>query len=159
MDLQTLLDAITIGDVVSLLIAVGALWVAIKWVKPPLRAFVDFIDTWNGRTARPGIEAQPGVMEQISNLRADTTALREDTTELRADTTELRKDVEIAKTLAHDAAESASDAAFHSKPNHGSSSFDDLMKAVRESRDDRQAIHADVDRILQHLDLTPKGDQ
>ena len=138
MNLQTLLDAITIGDIVGLLAAIGALWAAIKWVRPFVRGALDVFDAWNGRPARPGFEAIPGVMEQLSKLRDD---------------------VEIAKTLAHDAAESASDAAFHSKPNHGSSSFDDLMKAVRESRDDRQAIHADVDRILQHLDLTPKGDQ
>lgn len=138
MNLQTLLDAITIGDIVGLLAAIGALWAAIKWVRPFVRGALDVFDAWNGRPARPGFDAIPGVMEQLSKLRDD---------------------VEIAKTLAHDAAESASDAAFHSKPNHGSSSFDDLMKAVRESRDDRQAIHADVDRILQHLDLTPKGDQ
>lgn len=137
MNLQTLLDAITIGDIVGLLAAIGALWAAIKWVRPFVRGALDVFDAWNGRPARPGFDAIPGVMEQLSKLRDD---------------------VEIAKTLAHDAAESASDAAFHSKPNHGSSSFDDLMKAVRESRDDRQAIHADVDRILQHLDL-PKGDQ
>ena len=138
MNLQTLLDAITIGDIVGLLAAIGALWAAIKWVRPFVRGALDVFDAWNGRPARPGFEAIPGVMEQLSKLRDD---------------------VEIAKTLAHDAAESASDAAFHSKPNHGSSSFDDLMKAVRESRDDRQAIHADVNRILQHLDLPPKGDQ
>lgn len=137
MNLQTLLDVITIGDIVGLLAAIGALWAAIKWVRPFVRGALDVFDAWNGRPARPGFDAIPGVMEQLSKLRDD---------------------VEIAKTLAHDAAESASDAAFHSKPNHGSSSFDDLMKAVRESRDDRQAIHADVDRILQHLDL-PKGDQ
>lgn len=138
MNLQTLLDAITIGDIVGLLAAIGALWAAIKWVRPFVRGALDVFDAWNGRPARPGFDAIPGVMEQLSKLRDD---------------------VEIAKTLAHDAAKSASDAAFHSKPNHGSSSFDDLMKAVRESRDDRQAIHADVDRILQHLNLTPKGDQ
>lgn len=138
MNLQTLLDAITIGDIVGLLAAIGALWAAIKWVRPFVRGALDVFDAWNGRPARPGFDAIPGVMEQLSKLRDD---------------------VEIAKTLAHDAAESASDAAFHSKPNHGSSSFDDLMKAVRESQADRQAIHADVDRILQHLDLTPKGDQ
>ena len=138
MNLQTLLDAITIGDIVGLLAAIGALWAAIKWVRPFVRGALDVFDAWNGRPARPGFDAIPGVMEQLSKLRDD---------------------VEIAKTLAHDAAESASDAAFHSKPNHGSSSFDDLMKAVRESRDDRQAIHADVNRILQHLDLPPKGDQ
>ena len=137
MNLQTLLDAITIGDIVGLLAAIGALWAAIKWVRPFVRGALDVFDAWNGRPARPGFDAIPGVMEQLSKLRDD---------------------VEIAKTLAHDAAESASDAAFHSKPNHGSSSFDDLMKAVRESQADRQAIHADVDRILQHLDL-PKGDQ
>lgn len=138
MNLQTLLDAITIGDIVGLLAAIGALWAAIKWVRPFVRGALDVFDAWNGRPARPGFDAIPGVMEQLSKLRDD---------------------VEIAKTLAHDAAESASDAAFHSKPNHGSSSFDDLMKAIRESQADRQAIHADVDRILQHLDLTPKGDQ
>ena len=137
MNLQTLLDAITIGDIVGLLAAIGALWAAIKWVRPFVRGALDVFDAWNGRPARPGFDAIPGVMEQLSKLRDD---------------------VEIAKTLAHDAAESASDAAFHSKPNHGSSSFDDLMKAIRESQADRQAIHADVDRILQHLDL-PKGDQ
>ena len=137
MNLQTLLDAITIGDIVGLLAAIGALWAAIKWVRPFVRGALDVFDAWNGRPARPGFDAIPGVMEQLSKLRDD---------------------VEIAKTLAHDAAESASDAAFHSKPNHGSSSFDDLMKAIRESQADRQSIHADVDRILQHLDL-PKGDQ
>lgn len=137
MDLQTLLDAITIGDIVGLLAAIGALWAAIKWVRPFVRGALDVFDAWNGRPARPGFEAIPGVMEQLSKLRDD---------------------VEIAKTLAHDAAESASDAAFHSKPNHGTSSFDDLMKVIRESQADRQAIHTDVNRILQHLDL-PKGDQ
>lgn len=137
MNLQTLLDAITIGDIVGLLAAIGALWAAIKWVRPFVRGALDVFDAWNGRPARPGFEAIPGVMEQLSKLRDD---------------------VEIAKTLAHDAAESASDAAFHSKPNHGTSSFDDLMKVIRESQADRQAIHTDVNRILQHLDL-PKGDQ
>ena len=135
--MNEILDAVTIGDIIGLLAGIGAIWATIKWVRPFVRGALDVFDAWNGRPARPGFDAIPGVMEQLSKLRDD---------------------VEIAKTLAHDAAESASDAAFHSKPNHGTSSFDDLMKVIRESQADRQAIHTDVNRILQHLDL-PKGDQ
>ena len=144
MDLQTLLDAITIGDMVGLLAAIGALWAAFKWIRPFVRGALDVFDAWNGRPARPGYEAIPGVMEQLAKLRDE---------------------VDLAKTLARDAAESAADAAFHSKPNHGSSSWDALMKqlqlnnaaiqdtdrAIRASVADRQGIHEHMSELSERL--------
>ena len=137
MDPQTLLDAVTIGDVVGLLAAVGAIWAAIKWIRPALRAITNFLDDWNGEAERPGVPGRAGVLEQIADLRSD---------------------VDLAKTLARDAAESASDAAFHSKPNHGSSSYDALMRqlqdtkgAIIESQQDRQSLHAHMSELSERL--------
>ncbi len=137
MDLQTLLDAVTIGDIVGLLAAVGAIWASIKWVRPALRAITNFLDDWNGEPERPGVPGRVGVLEQIADLRTD---------------------VDLAKALARDAAESSADAAFHSKPNHGSSSYDALMKQVRatgeaisESQQDRQGLHAHMSELSERL--------
>lgn len=137
MDMRALLDAVTIGDIVGLLAAVGAIWASIKWVRPALRAITNFLDDWNGEPERPGVPGRAGVLEQIADLRTD---------------------VDLAKTLARDAAESASDAAFHSKPNHGSSSYDVLMRqlqdtkgAITESQQDRQSLHAHMSELSERL--------
>ena len=137
MDMRALLDAVTIGDIVGLLAAVGAIWASIKWVRPALRAITNFLDDWNGEPERPGVPGRAGVLEQIADLRTD---------------------VDLAKTLARDAAESASDAAFHSKPNHGSSSYDVLMRqvqdtkgAIAESQQDRQRLHAHMSELSERL--------
>lgn len=145
MDLQTLLDAVTIGDIVGLLAAIGAIWASIKWVRPALRAITNFLDDWNGEPERPGVPGRAGVLEQIADLRTD---------------------VDLAKALARDAAESSADAAFHSKPNHGSSSYDALMKQVRatgeaisESQQDRQGLHAHMSELSERLRAVEARDQ
>ena len=137
MDMRALLDAVTIGDIVGLLAAIGAIWASIKWIRPALRAITNFLDDWNGEPERPGVPGRAGVLEQIADLRTD---------------------VDLAKTLARDAAESSADAAFHSKPNHGSSSYDALMKQVRatgeavsESQQDRRGLHAHMSEISERL--------
>lgn len=145
MDLQTLLDAVTIGDIVGLLAAIGAIWASIKWVRPALRAITNFLDDWNGEPERPGVPGRAGVLEQIADLRTD---------------------VDLAKALARDAAESSADAAFHSKPNHGSSSYDALMKqiqstgeAISESQQDRQGLHAHMSELSERLRAVEARDQ
>lgn len=137
MDLQTLMDAITIGDIVGLLAAIGAIWASIKWVRPALRAITNFLDDWNGEPERPGVPGRAGVLEQIADLRTD---------------------VDLAKALARDAAESSADAAFHSKPNHGSSSYDALMQQVRsigeavsESKRDRLGLHEHMSEMSERI--------
>ena len=134
MDLQTLMDLITIGDVVGLIIGLGAVWAGIKWLLPAGRAITEFLNDWAGEPERPGVPARPGVMEQLSDLRTE---------------------VDLAKVLAHDAAESSAAAAFHSQPNHGSSSYDALMlKLEKNIKASRQAVAESVEdrrRIRQHM--------
>lgn len=143
--MQELFDAITIGDLLGGLTLIGAVLAGIKWVKPAILVVRHFVDAWNGEPARPGVQARPGVMEQLADL----------TTEIA----ELRQGVGLAQTLAKNAAESSADAAFHSKPNHGHSSYDDLVKMITRlqtaSADTKTAIDtslADRADILARLD-------
>lgn len=66
MQLDYLLDVVTLGDVIGVLAAIGAVWTAIKWVKPALSQLGHFLADWNGEPERPGVEHRPGVMEQLS---------------------------------------------------------------------------------------------
>lgn len=137
--MNEILDAVTIGDIIGLLAGIGAIWATIKWVRPFVRGALDVFDAWNGRPARPGFEAIPGVMEQLSNLRDD---------------------VEIAKTLAHDAAESAADASYHSKPNHGGSAYDAVIRRL----DDLEASNTKTVQVVkaaltEHAALQARADE
>ncbi len=156
--MDEILNAITIGDVITALIWVGVALAGLKWVKPALKQIGDFLGDWQGQPARPGVDARPGVMEQLGTLKTDVNTLK--------------TDVDLARVLARDAAESAADAAHHSKPDHGDSSYDKLMKkidginaAITASEADRKALHKHSDEqseilraVVDHLGLNPKED-
>lgn len=158
MDLNQLMEAVTIGDAVGLIAALGAVYASIKWLRPALKAITNFLDDWNGEAARPGVQARPGVVAQLG--------------ELRTETAELRESVGLAQTLARDAALSAADAALHSKPDHGQSSYDHLVqkidginRAIDDSIKDRAELHQhqaeqseQLRAIAAHIGLTTKED-
>ncbi|GAA2184926.1 hypothetical protein GCM10009785_34710 [Brooklawnia cerclae] len=134
MDLAQVGDAITVTDVIGMLIAIGGVVAGLRWLRPIGRAIRHFLDDWNGQDERPGVERRPGVMEQLSTLRTD---------------------LDEVKGIAVEARTAADDAAFHSKPNHGTSAYDDLMRAVRSSEERTRGEISDLrqsaDRV--HVEL------
>jgi hypothetical protein len=58
----------TAGATAGSILALAGLF---KWTKPvrsAVRKFSEFLDDWAGISARPGVDAQPGVMERLKRL-------------------------------------------------------------------------------------------
>ncbi len=137
--IEDILAAISVADAMAVVAGVGAIWAAVKWVKPVLTSMGDFFRDWSGEDARPGVEHRPGVMEQLS---------------------ELRTDVDMAKTLARDAAESAADASYHSKPNHGGSAYDALMRRVDGlEQANAKTVQVVEDALGEHARIQERSDE
>lgn len=122
-DLQRVLDAVSIGDVLSILVALGVLVAGLKWLGPALQPLRDFTLLLQGRPGYPGVPAIPPFSERLAAVE-----------------------------------KYASEAAFHSQPNHGTSAYDALMGEFRELRAevlthietssaDRAQLHTDVDNL------------
>lgn len=59
---------LTFGEIVTFLIAVAALVMLFKKLKPFLDGLRNFLDDWAGTEARPGVAKRPGVMERLDNI-------------------------------------------------------------------------------------------
>lgn len=105
------LQALTVGEVITALFALGALLGGTKWLGPILRDVTHFLRDWAGEPERPGVPAKPGVMEQIAQLRCDVEGIKNDLGGVKDD---------------------AASAAFNSKSNHGGSSHDALIRRLDE---------------------------
>ena len=107
------LQALTIGEVITALIALGGIAAGLRWIHPVMTGIHDFLSDWKGEPARPGVVARPGVLAQIGELRCDLEGVKRDMAQVRED---------------------AASAAFNSQSNHGTSSNDELVREIREVR-------------------------
>ena len=107
------LEALTVGQVLGWLVALGVLAGGLRWIHPIMTGIHGFLSDWKGEPARPGVEARPGVLAQIGELRCDLEGVKADVEQIKAD---------------------AASAAFNSQPNHGGSSHDELVREIREVR-------------------------
>lgn len=135
------IEALTIGEVLAALVAVGAITGGIKWLGPVLTAIHDFLSDWVGEPERDGVPMRPGVMlrlEQLDGLREDVDSIRGDLEQIKAD---------------------AGSAAFHSRANHGQSSHDAVMRELTQLKDlfDERYQGSAFDRaeIRAHIGLPP----
>ena len=106
-------QALTIGEVITALIALGGITAGLRWIHPIMTGIHDFLSDWKGEPARPGVAARPGVLAQIGDLRCDLEGVKRDMAQVRED---------------------AASAAFNSQSNHGTSSHDELVREIREVR-------------------------
>lgn len=121
------LQAVTVSDVITALVAFGAIVGGLKWLRPLLSGVRHFLEDWQGVEDRPGVPGRPGIVAQIGVLRCDLEGVRADMQQIKAD---------------------SASAAFHSKPNHGSSSHDSLMREVRDSRAEVRKLSGQMTAIL-----------
>lgn len=106
-------EALTVGDILGVLVTLGVVAGGLRWLKPVLKGVRDFLVDWGGEPERPGVPRRPGVVESLGELRCDMEGMKTDMAKVKDD---------------------AAQAAFHSQPNHGSSSHDALMREMRETR-------------------------
>lgn len=97
--------SITLGDLVTTLLAfgvmLGALWAMTRPVRRTSKGFEQFLEDWNGVPERPGFDAIPGVPERLRILERNA-----------------RRDRELLEQINHE---------LH--PNSGGSMRDQLDKA------------------------------
>lgn len=69
---------LTFGQIITFLIAVAALVMLSKKIKPFIDGLRNFLDDWAGTEARPGVSKRPGVMERLGNIeqRLDTADIK-----------------------------------------------------------------------------------
>ncbi len=107
-----------------------------EWIRPIVYGIRDFLDDWRGKPARPGHDAESGVMERLDmydqRIEGLTSALGE-----------------------HEAA--IAEVRHHVQPNHGTSAHDRLMAAIGDLRElvaDTMAevgeLRRDYTRALRH---------
>ena len=110
------LEALTVGQVIGWLVALGVLAGGLRWLRPIADGIHQFLTDWAGEPARPGVPARLGVMAQLGHLREELERVQQD----------------------------AASAAFNTQSNHGSSSHDALLREMRdtrqEMRDTRQTV-------------------
>lgn len=123
--------SITVGDIVTTLIAfgivLGALWGMTRPVRRTAKGFEQFLEDWNGVPERPGFDAIPGVPERLRVLERNA-----------------RSDRQLLETINHE---------LH--PNSGGSMRDQLDKARTEM--DRLARQMDgrmheLGRVVQDVE-------
>ena len=82
---------------------------ALKRARAVWRQFEDFLESWQGRPARPGYPAEPGIPERVAGIEelvpGWTTALSEHT-------------------------EAIEEIRYHIQPNHGGSAHDALVRKI-----------------------------
>ena len=100
------LEALTVGQVIGWLVALGVLAGGLRWLRPIADGIHQFLTDWAGEPARPGVPARLGVVAQLGHLREELERVQQD----------------------------AASAAFNTQTNHGSSSHDAVMREIREIR-------------------------
>lgn len=60
-----------IGGITAVVAALGAVGAAGRWAWRVLDRLDDLRDDWRGRPARPGVPAQPGVLERLKLIEAE----------------------------------------------------------------------------------------
>ena len=137
--------ALTLGDIIGVLVALGVVVGGLRWLKPVLTGVHDFLADWGGEPERPGVPPRPGVVESLGQLRCDMEGVKTDLAKVKDD---------------------AAQAAFHSQPNHGTSSHDALMREVKHLSGQMSAVTraielSVVDRaeIRAHIGMTPIDEQ
>ena len=106
------LEALTVGQVIGWLVALGVLAGGLRWLRPIADGLRYFVDAWQGES-RPGMPARLGLMEQVEALGGRLEMLQEGLERVQQD---------------------AASAAFNTQSNHGSSSHDAVMREIREMR-------------------------
>lgn len=124
------LQGLTVGEIITALIALGALLGGLKWLWPLLEGIHNFLDDWKGVPPRTGVKGRPGVVEQLGTLRCDVEGIKTDVDSIKADLTGVKTD--------------AASAAFNSQSNHGSSSHDALVREIRDVRSSVATISGQV---------------
>lgn len=138
-------ESLTVAELLLGLGAVCALWVGLGPLRKLARSLTHFSTDWAGQPARPGRPAVPGVIEQMAMLSTE---------------------VSQVGTIARQAAAAAEDAAKNSKPNGGSSAFDELIRrfdALEKQNDsleevmetsiaDRELIHKQLDELATQIE-------
>ena len=153
------LQTLTAAEIVTALVALGAVIGGLKWLRPLLSGVRHFLEDWQGVEGRPGVPGRPGIVATLGQLRCDMEGVRTDLERVKKD---------------------AADASFHSQSNHGSSAHDAVIREIRDNARaiaklsgqvlaqsrEMEAIHADVrtsvaDRaeIRDHLGLDPHDPQ
>jgi hypothetical protein len=103
-----------------------------------LRKISHFIDDVNGESARPGVAARPGVMEQVAALTAAQDDMRVRQEEIAS----------VAQTAADDASAIRSELT----PNGGSSTKDAVHAAVRAATAAEEAAARTEDLMRRHME-------
>ncbi len=87
MDVPQRIAELTVGEAISLLVfliaVTGGIITTVRKIRPFAKLFRNFLDDWNGTEGRPGVEAQPGVMERLSNLENGQSALQDQVREVK----------------------------------------------------------------------------
>ena len=130
---------------------------ALKRARAVGRQIEDFLESWQGRPARPGYPAEPGIPERVAGIEelvpGWTTALSEHT-------------------------EAIEEIRYHIQPNHGGSAHDALVRkidalgehlahltdaqlslagSVDRIEQDKRAAHEEILRRLQRVEHRPEG--
>lgn len=127
------LAALAFGEVVAFLafagVVAGLVWRGTKGVRRLFRAIEDLAEDWAGRPARPGVEAQPGVMERLK----------------------------AAEEAAQAAAAAAELTAYNTAPNGGSSPHDQLMQKLCDNGKRIELLENTTRFLLGQLELNHPG--
>ena len=107
------LQTLTAAEIVTALVALGAVIGGLRWLQPVLKGVHHFLEDWAGAPERPGVPARPGVVAQIAALSTEIADLKDGLSQVAQD---------------------AGAAAFNSKSNHGTSSHDALMRELLDLR-------------------------
>jgi hypothetical protein len=80
---HNLLTDLTVGQIIALVGTIGIIIGFFKKINPIMHKLNDMIDDWNGRSARPGKDAEPGVLERLKTTEQTLTGQNEVLSTLR----------------------------------------------------------------------------
>ena len=63
-----ILNAVSIGDILSLLVALGVVVAGLKWIRPLLQPLRDFTILLQGRPGYPGVPEIPSFSERLASV-------------------------------------------------------------------------------------------
>lgn len=67
-ELRGFLDGITLADILTWSLALGALFAGVKWVVPLGKKVGNFLDDVMGEPARPGVPERLGLMARVQRI-------------------------------------------------------------------------------------------